>query len=407
MKKKSGMNTKDWNRTNKSSLTVRIGKRLLTLAILIGLLFYGGGGWYFSNKLFTIGLSGAARRSLKPSYDTPIAKVSPTSITLELSKSTPSEATTTGIWGLEWKNGAGEITNILSQSTSSVTRTFKVISGPPPVAGDFAAIDERVFPVNPQIAFGYNYQNVDYPGPLGKYPAWYIPGKGKTWAITVHGNGMTRLDGMSSLPVLHSMGIPTLMITYRNDPGAPRSKSDLLRYGQTEWEDLQASVKYALSQGATHIILLGYSMGGSVVTSFLLNSQLASKVTAAVLDAPALDFSKAVDFGASQMDLPVLSIQVPQSLTDSAKWIASWRFGVDWNRLDYLKKDRNLHTPILLFQGLNDKTVPPSTSNQLAKDRPHLVRYITTQGAGHLESFNLHPTRYQNYLRDFIEQHLS
>lgn len=407
VRNKSSLRTKEWNRTNKSSLPARIGKSIFTVVLLIGLLFYGGGGWYFSNKLYTIALSGAARRALKPSYNTPISKISSTSITLKISKSTPPEAATNGIWGVEWRQGAGEITNILSRSTTSVTRTFNVIVGPPPRVGDLVAIDEHAYLLNPQVAFGYNYRNVDYQGPLGKYPAWFLPGKSNTWAITVHGNGMTRLDGMSAVPVLHDLGIPTLMITYRNDPGAPRSKSDLLRYGETEWEDLQASVKYALDRGATHIILLGYSMGGSVVTSFLLNSPLASKVTAVVLDAPALDLSKAVDFGAAQMNLPLLSVQVPQSLTDSAKWIASWRFRVNWNSLDYLTKDHQLRAPILLFQGLNDKTVPPSTSNQLAKDRPHLVSYVTTQGAGHLESFNFHPRQYQSELTDFLQQHLS
>ena len=391
----------------RTKLRKRIAKRAIIILAVLAILFYGGGGLYFSNQLYKIGLSGAARRSLKPSYSIPVAGVSSTSIVLDTSSSTPYEATTKGIWGLQWPSGYGQISTIDSVSTHSVTRAFKLITGNDPVPGQEVAIDSNAFPVNPKVAFGINYQIVSYKGPLGNYPSWFIPGTSSTWAITVHGNAMTLLDGMKALPTLHNLGLPTLMISYRNDPGAPQSKSDLLRYGLTEWQDLQAAVSYALAHGAQHVILLGYSMGGGIVTNFLLQSNLASRVSAVVLDAPMVNFSKTVDFNASEMDLPLIGLPLPQSLTDVAKWISSWRYGVAWNQLNYLAKANKLDTQILLFQGIGDKTVPAVTSDELAKDRPDLVKYVTTPGAGHLESWNFHPQSYDNIMKSFIQAHLS
>lgn len=375
---------------------------LILIVAMAALLFYGLGGWYFSGQLDKLALSGAARRSLTPTYSIPIAAVTPESITLNISSSTPKEANQSGTWGLEWPSGYGQISTIVQQSPNAVERVFHLVTGSLPAVGQKAAIDVDAYPDNPITALGVKYTNVYYNGPLGKYPAWFIPGAKSTWAITVHGNGMTRLDGMKILPVLHQMGLPVLMITYRNDPGAPESKSDTLRYGLTEWQDLQASVNYALSHGAHHVVLLGYSMGGAVVINFMYKSPLAKDVSAVVLDAPLLNFSTTVNFGASQMDLPLVGLPLPQSLTDVAKWMATVRYGVEWGQLNYLSKDKQLKTPILLFQGLGDKTVPPSTSNALARDRPHLVTYITTNGAGHLESWNFHPFRYDTEVGNFL-----
>ncbi|MDA8272038.1 MAG: alpha/beta fold hydrolase [Actinomycetota bacterium] len=386
---------------------LRAAKWVLIVLVVLVVLFYGGGGWYFSNKLFTLGLSGAARRSLKPNFDLPVESVTSSSIVLDLSSSTPYEATSKGTWGLEWPTGYGQITTIEDLTSKSVKRAFNLMTGVEPKPGQKVAIDSEAFPNNPKTAFGINYQSGYYKGPLGNYPFWYIPGTSSTWAITVHGNAMTLLDGMKAVPTLHSMGLPTLMITYRNDPGAPQSKSDMLRYGLTEWQDLQAAVGYALSHGAQHLVLLGYSMGGGIVTNFLLQSKLASKVSAVVLDAPMEDFSATVNFDASEMSLPLVGIALPQSLTDVAKLISSWRYGVAWSKLDYLNEVKRLHTPILLFQGLADQTVPPASSSALAHDLPDLVTYVTTPGAGHLESWNFNPQRYDSIMSSFIQAHLS
>jgi uncharacterized protein len=177
----------------------------------------------------------------------------------------------------------------------------------------------------------------------------------------------------------------------------------MLRYGLAEWQDLAAAVQYALGHGAHRVLLVGYSMGGAVVASFLQRSPLVARVAGVVLDAPMLDFSRAVDLGASRQTLPLVGLPLPQSLTDVAKWIASWRYGVDWRSLDYLQGAAKLQAPILLFHGTADTRVPVATSDELAR-LAHDVTYVRLSGADHLDSWNLEPARYDQAVQAFVER---
>ena len=175
----------------------------------------------------------------------------------------------------------------------------------------------------------------------------------------------------------------------------------MLRYGLTEWQDLAAAAQYALRHGAHRVLLVGYSMGGAIVLSFLERSPLAAPVAGVILDSPMTDFGRAVDHGASRETLPLVGLPLPQSLTEVAKWIAGWRYGVDWKSLDYLGGAARLQAPILLFQGTADKRVPAATSDELARLAPD-VTYIRVAGADHLNSWNLDPARYDQAVQAFV-----
>jgi hypothetical protein len=177
----------------------------------------------------------------------------------------------------------------------------------------------------------------------------------------------------------------------------------MLRYGLSEWQDLAAAAQYALGHGARRLLLVGYSMGGAIVASFLQRSPLAARVAGAILDSPMLDFSRTVDLGASRQALPLVGLPLPQSLTDVAKWIASWRYGVDWRSLDYLDGAAKLQAPILLFQGTADQRVPATTSDQLAR-LARDVTYVRVRDADHLDSWNLDPAGYDRAVQAFVER---
>jgi fermentation-respiration switch protein FrsA (DUF1100 family) len=114
-----------------------------------------------------------------------------------------------------------------------------------------------------------------------------------------------------------------------------------------------------------------------------------------------MDLSRTVDHGASKETLPLAGLPLPQSLTDVAKWIAGWRYGVDWTSLDYLDGAAKIHAPMLLFQGTADETVPPATSDELARIARG-VTYVRVRGADHLDSWNLDPARYDGAVRAFV-----
>jgi alpha-beta hydrolase superfamily lysophospholipase len=371
----------------------------LALVVVLAAVFYLGGGWYFSGHLYHQALSGAAKRAATPTYNLSVAAVTPGTVTLRV-PTDPGQLLTPGVWGLQWPTGYGQVTTIVARGDKTVTRDFRELTGSPLVAGTRVALDNKAFPL---VGLGIPLHDVSYRGPLGSYPAWFVPGSRHTWAILVHGNAMDRLDTIKVVPALHRLGLPVLMISYRNDAAAPQDPSGMLRYGLTEWRDLAAAVQYALAHGAQRVVLVGYSMGGGIVASFLERSPLAARVAGAILDSPMLDFSRAVDLGASRQTLPLVGLPLPQSLTDVAKWIAGWRYGVDWRSLDYLNGAAKIHAPILLFQGTADHTVPLATSDELARTARD-VTYIRVRGADHLDSWNLDPARYDRAVQAFVER---
>jgi alpha-beta hydrolase superfamily lysophospholipase len=151
-------------------------------------------------------------------------------------------------------------------------------------------------------------------------------------------------------------------------------------------------------------VLVGYSMGGAVVTSFLYESRLAARVRAVILDAPGLGLDAAIDHGAGDRRLPLLGAPVPAPLTTVAESIAGFRYHLDWDRLDYLNRAGRLSAPILLFHGTADPTIPFATSQALARLRPDLVTFVPVAGAGHVKSWNHDRARYEQAAGAFLDR---
>ena len=156
-------------------------------------------------------------------------------------------------------------------------------------------IDRDAFPGDPWLGHGIEYREVGVPAALGTLPAWLTPGDSDTWAILVHGKGAERTECLRILPMFVELGHSTLTITYGNDEGAPASPGGYYQFGADEWENLEAAAEYALTAGASELILVGYSMRGAIVLSFLYHSAVADRVRGVILDSPALDFEALLD----------------------------------------------------------------------------------------------------------------
>jgi hypothetical protein len=389
----------------------RVLTRIVVVLALLIAVFYAGGGWFFSNVLDERALDGASRRaSTEPAYDLEVARVGDGTIDLLAQGDPPDALAKDGLFGLRWAGGYGQVGAVRAVGTpvpdgaSGVQREFTLLDGEMPEPGAPAELDVRAFPTDPADA-GLGFDDVIVPGPLGDLPAWFVEGEDPgTWAIVVHGNSMSRLDCLRVLPILADAGLPTLTATYRNDAGAPEDPSGKLRYGLTEWEDLEAAVAYALGRGAEEVVLVGFSMGGGVVAAFLQRSDLASSVRAVILDAPMLNFSATVDDNASRETLPLVGIPVPPSLTAVAKWMAGWRFDVAWGDLDYLADADAFDVPFLVVHGTEDTTVPIATSEEFERLRPDIVALVRCRGAEHIECWNLDPERYAERVLRFLRQ---
>ena len=372
------------------------------MVVVLVLAFFGGGGWFYAGQIRDGAL--ASKPPGTPALQVRVLAVGDRSITLGRDPASPMELTAPGTWGLRWAGGYGRLGAIRSLAPDRVERAFSRLEGRPPRVGEHSAVDGYAWPADPSLAAGRPAREVSYPSPLGPAPAWLVGGRRGTWVILVHGYNAARAETLRTLATVARQGYPALAISYRNDPGAPRSSDGLRRWGATEWRDLEAAVRYANGHGAAGVVLAGYSMGGAVVTSFLLSSPLAARVHGVVLDAPALDLGELIDNGAADRHLPVLGLPLPPALTEVAKGIAGLRWHLDWGKLDYVDRAGRLTEPMLVFHQTGDPTVPVGVSEALAAARPDLVTLERFGGDGHVQSWNADPVRYERALRAFLER---
>jgi len=299
-----------------------------------------------------------------------------------------------GVYGLEWQGGHAIAGAIVAADEDTVTRRLRAVDGYL-APGMEVAIDPAVYAGDPTAALGLPSTTVAVPGELGPMPAWLVPGRSRTWAIVVHGINSTPQTGLRIAPALHRAGLPTLLITYREDLGAPPSPDGFHHMGLTEWRDLGAAARYALAHGARRLVLVGYSMGGAIVTQFMQRSPLAPRVAGLVLDAPALDWQEILSFNATRMGFPSFAA-LP------VEWAIGARIDADWDSLDAVQHPDSFQLPILLFHGSDDKVVPISTSDAFAAELPRRVTYFRVPRAGHTEAWNVDPPLYERRLGDFL-----
>jgi uncharacterized protein len=301
-----------------------------------------------------------------------------------------------GVHGLEWQGGRAIVGPILSEDDGEVTRRLRAVDGYL-APGMEVAFNPTVWAGDPTADFGIPSTTVPIESELGPMPAWFVPGRERTWAIVVHGINSTPQTGLRLLPALHRAGLPTLLITYREDLGAPPSPDGFHHMGLTEWRDLGAAARYALRHGARRLLLVGYSMGGAIVAQFMQRSQLAPKVSGLLLDAPVLDWQAVLSFNATEMGFPSF-------LSKPVEWAIGARVDADWESLDAIAHPEDFQLPILLFHGTEDKVVPISTSDEFAAELPGWVTYFRVPEAGHTEEWNVDPRLYEKRLGNFLQR---
>ena len=377
--------------------------------VLIGLLVGAYASWHFSSRVLV-------PEHANWSEDITVEDVSPRRIVLERNEDTLRP----GVYGLDWQSGHAIVGQVLASDDSTVTRRLLGAWGYL-VPEEEVAVDTSVYAGNPRQARGLAFKTVSIPDELGPMKAWYIPAgspaaagptnpaaegraeaprwgrsqTASTWAIVVHGINDDPQVGLRIAPTLRTAGFPSLLITYREDLGAPESPDGFHHMGLTEWKDLQAAARYALSHGAHSLVLIGYSMGGSLVTQFMQHSSLAPRVRGLILDAPALSWQAILAYNATEMGLPSFTAK-------PVEWAIGARIDADWGDLDALEHTEDLELPILLFHGLDDTVVPVETSDELAEGLPKWVTYYRLPRAEHTQSWNVAPPLYQRRVQAFL-----
>lgn len=357
-------------------------------------------GWHYADEVLR------PEPAELPVYDVMVAAVGDGTVTLER---TPDSALP-GVWGLDWPDGYARVTDVVAEDDATVTRRLV------PVVGELAAdervrVDANAYPADPDQAFYFPTQQVTVEGPDGGLPAdlvvpdvvapdeertrWRTGGPRDTWAVLVHGRGASRAEAYRLVPALRSLGLPSLVVSYRNDPDAPPDPEGRYGLGWTEWRDLDAATDYAFENGAQEVVLVGFSMGGAVVMSYLHESGDADRVAAVVLDAPVLDWDRVLREAAAERGVPGWLVPV-------ARGVITLRTGIRWRGLDQVRRAGELEVPVLVHHGTADEVVPLETSRAFAAARPELVELAAVDGAGHVRSWNRDPPAYEARLADFL-----
>jgi alpha-beta hydrolase superfamily lysophospholipase len=307
--------------------------------------------------------------------------------------SVTADAILPGSYSLRFSGDTGHarIGEVLSVTDGVVRRSV--------IAVDYGDLDRarhgRIsgwFYIHPR-ELGVPVDEVEVFTPVGPAPAWYVPAADPAstrWVIQVHGRGVRRGETIRAIPVFRERGFHSLHISYRNDGEAPRSADGRYALGDTEWQDLDAAMTYAVDHGATELVLMGWSMGGAISLQAMGRAVHRERVRALVLDSPAVDWLDVLRYHGRAR-------HVPELLGDAAFATISHPWGslvtgqeqpLDLKRLDFVERSDEVTVPVLILHSDDDGYVPSTGSRRLAEERPDLVTLVPFSIARHTKLWN-------------------
>ncbi|MFE4057483.1 alpha/beta hydrolase [Streptomyces sp. NPDC059096] len=302
---------------------------------------------------------------------------------------------TYGIEGTGVHAVVGPVLDGVPHPADTVVRRLERVTRGALVPGRRVRLTPQVHSGDPGTALGLAHQNMWIPGELGSLPAWFVPGPRDTWVITVHGLGTTREHPLNVMEFLAAQRLPVLDISYRGDPGAPRSPDGLGHLGDSEWRDLDAAIRHAVRLGAERVVLHGWSTGASMALHAAANSALSERIAGLVLDSPVLDWEATLRALATAR-------RIPGPLLPLAVRAAQGRTGLHGDRLLEAADPRNLRVPTLIFHGPDDRLASWNPSRELAAHRPELIALHTVPHAPHAAMWNADLDGYEETLRRFL-----
>ncbi|GAA1912054.1 alpha/beta fold hydrolase [Microbacterium aoyamense] len=373
---------------------VRVALTLLSVALAAALALLGLTSARLARKVVT-----PARRET----DTRILSLDTSAQTITLTR-TP-DTVLPGRYGL-FTTGTAEyikLGSVLAEDESSVKRKLLTHVGPTSSLGAEAAFsgwyyqraDELHLPFTPELIGSA----------VGPCPAWLFPaGDGDVWVIQVHGRGTTRSECLRAVPVFTALGITTLVVSYRNDGEAPRSRSGTYGLGSTEWRDVDAAVGFARRRGAKRVLLMGWSMGGAIALQVSLNSAHRDLIAGLVLESPVVDWRIVLDYQAKMMHVPtaVTDLAIEALQHDWANPVTRSGASIPFDSLDVVARAAELRHPMLILHSDDDGFVPSDASHDLVVARPDLVELQVFEVARHTKLWNYDQQRWSDSIRAWL-----
>lgn len=350
-----------------------------------------------------------ARRIVTPAAriaDTKILDLDTSAQTITLSRTPDTQLP--GRYGLFTTGTASYIKlgSVLAEDDASVKRKLLTHVGPSSRLSPDAAFSGWYYDRPEELHIPFTAELIG--SAVGPCPAWLFPAAEPTdvWVIQVHGRGTNRAECLRAVPLFHGLGITSLVVSYRNDGEAPRSRTGTYTLGATEWRDVDAAVGFARRRGARRIILMGWSMGGAISLQVDLNSPHRELIAGLILESPVIDWRVVLDYQAKQYHLPaaVKGLAIGALQSEWATPVTRTGAPIPFDRLDVVARADELRHPVLILHSDDDGFVPSDASHELVVRRPDLVEMQVFEVARHTKLWNYDQERWSGSIRSWLRR---
>ena len=260
---------------------------------------------------------------------------------------------------VDWRSGDYEV--IQREIETDMSTAYLSV----PQAIEFPTTDNET-----AHAFYYAPKNEDYVAPTGEKPPLLVIGHGGPTSTT-----KTHLDW--NIQYWTSRGFGVVDVNYRGSTGYGRDYRQQLngRWGVVDTEDCIAAARYLVAQGEAdpeRLAIRGGSAGGYTTLC-------------------ALAFHDVFGAGASYFGIGDLKILAEETHKFESRYMGTL-VGSLSVEADVFKVRSPVHfaeqirCPLILFQGLEDKVVPPNQSEMMfraVRDNGVPVAYVVYEGEGH------------------------
>lgn len=224
------------------------------------------------------------------------------------------------------------------------------------------------------------------------------------WTIHVHGLRSSRNGALRSAPATTDAGWMSLVVSYAGDEECAPADALPSSLGTREWRDVDDAIAYAIACGAREIVLVAWSMGGTIAMLALEESPHRGTVTGLVLVAPALDWTRVVENA-------VAGAHLPRSVATAAMRVLGSPLGartlglieaVDAPALSWVGAERpGPRIPTLILHGRLDPVVPVSGSVAYVDRHPD-AELVAFDATGHCNEANQEPERFHDAIAGFL-----
>jgi len=163
-------------------------------------------------------------------------------------------------------------------------------------------------------------------------------------------------------------------------------------------KDLESTIDFVTSEYHSPIVLFGSSLGGHIT---LNAADYSPQIKAIVLNCPAI---KAYESIRDLMDKTEFDNWQKTNKAFVFEGVFGYNFYEDLLEHDASKKIPNLHIPILIFHGTEDKITPIKNSRE-AREKNKKIELVEIEGGGH--RFNMKPGVWETKVEEFINKHIN